>query len=235
MSDAFDFTEMSEDLVAVLESAEALQHHVPDATLVGGSAAARYANHRSSYDHDHVIKDLRERFDLVLEALESDPDWITNRVTPGKIILGQLGDIEAGVRQMIRTVPLEVREVQLPSGNIVRVPTQQEALRIKAYLAVKRNQVRDYLGIAALSHRYGRGNAARALNEIDRYYTDPAMAGTPVADQIVRQMASVRPKDRSTITQLDRYKNIRAPWNNWDHVKTVLLDIASRMERMDYS
>src|SRR5699024_11557848 len=128
---------------------------------------------------------------------------------------------------MIRTVPLEVREVQLPSGNIVRVPTQQEALRIKAYLAVKRNQVHDYLGIAALSHRYGRGNAARALNEIDRYYTDPVMAGTPVADQIVRQMASVRPKDRSTITQLDRYKNIRAPWNNWDHVKTVLLDIAS--------
>lgn len=59
---------------------------------------------------------------------------------------------------MIRTVPLEVLEVQLPSGNTVRVATQQEALRIIAYLAVKRNQVRDYLDIAALSHRYGRGN-----------------------------------------------------------------------------
>lgn len=226
---------MSGDLVAVLESAAHLQREVPDATLVGGSAAAMYANHRASYAHDHVIKDLRERFDAVLEALEADPEWITNRVTPGKIILGQLGDIEAGVRQMIRTVPLEVREVQLPSGNTVRVPTQQETLRIKAYLAVKRNQVRDYLDIAAMSHRYGRGKAARTLNAIDRYYTDPSKTGTPVADQIARQIAHVRPKDASTITQLDRYKGIQAPWTSWSYVQTVLSDVAARMERMDYS
>ena len=235
MGDSPDFDIMSDDLVAVLESAARLQREVPDTTLVGGSAAAMHAHHRSSYDHDHVMKDLRERFDAVLEALEADPEWITNRVTPGKIILGQLGGIEAGVRQMIRTVPLEVREVQLPSGNTVRVPTQQETLRIKAYLAVKRNQVRDYLDIAALSHRYGRGNAARTLSEIDRYYTDPKKTGTPVADQIARQLANLRPKDTSTISQLDRYKGIQAPWTRWSHVEAVLLEVASRMERMDYS
>ena len=76
---------------------------VPDAVLVGGSAAALYAGHRDSYDHDRVLADLRERFDVVLEALESEGEWVTNRVVPGKVILGQLGDIEAGVRQMIRT------------------------------------------------------------------------------------------------------------------------------------
>jgi hypothetical protein len=45
-------------------------------------------------------------------------EWMgTNRVLPGKLILGQLGDIEAGVRQMIRTRPLETTQVTLPSGS----------------------------------------------------------------------------------------------------------------------
>src|ERR1700740_1863383 len=97
----------SPELLAVLESAARLQELVPDAVLVGGSAAALYAGHRDSHDHDHDLADLRDRFDVVLEALESEGEWVTNRVTPGKVILGQLGDIEAGVRQMIRTRPLE--------------------------------------------------------------------------------------------------------------------------------
>src|SRR5579863_10091376 len=86
----------SPGLLAVLESASRLQELVPDAVLVGGSAAALYAGHRDSYDHDHVLADLRDRFDTVLEALESEGEWVTNRVTPGRVILGQLGDIEAG-------------------------------------------------------------------------------------------------------------------------------------------
>lgn len=36
----------------VLESAARFQELVPDAVLVGGSAAALYAGHRDSYDHD---------------------------------------------------------------------------------------------------------------------------------------------------------------------------------------
>lgn len=67
----------------VLESAARLQRIVPDAILVGGSAAAYYAGHRISFDHDHVLTDLRERFDVVLDALEREPDWAMNRVTPG--------------------------------------------------------------------------------------------------------------------------------------------------------
>ena len=46
------------ELVRVLESAARLQEVVPDAVLVGGSAAALWANHRSSFDHDHVLQDL---------------------------------------------------------------------------------------------------------------------------------------------------------------------------------
>ena len=81
--------ERDPELVRVLESAARLQQVVPDAVLVGGSAAAMYAGHRRSYDQDHVLPDLRERFDAVLEAIENEDGWVTNRVTPGKVILGR--------------------------------------------------------------------------------------------------------------------------------------------------
>ena len=44
------------ELVRVLESAARLQEVVPDAVLVGGSAAALWANHRFSYDHDQYCR-----------------------------------------------------------------------------------------------------------------------------------------------------------------------------------
>src|ERR1017187_7494597 len=143
------------DLVRLLEPAGRLQAVVPDAILVGGSAAALWASHRTSFDHDHVLADLNVRFDAVLEAIEATEGWVTNRVAPGKIILGELGDIESGVRQLIRSRPLEVTEVELPSGQKLRVPTPEEILRIKGYLIVRRNQVRDYLDVATLADRYG--------------------------------------------------------------------------------
>ncbi len=105
------------ELVDVLESAARLQQLVPDAVLVGGSAAALYAHHRLSFDHDLVLADLRARFDAVLEALESEGEWVTNRVAYGKVILDQLGNIDAGVRQLIRRAPLEVTTYELPSGQ----------------------------------------------------------------------------------------------------------------------
>ncbi|MGD0683706.1 MAG: helix-turn-helix transcriptional regulator [Streptosporangiaceae bacterium] len=55
-----------------------------------------------------MLGDLAERFDSVLTAIEATDGWVTNRVTPGKIILGELGDIESGMRQLIRREPLEV-------------------------------------------------------------------------------------------------------------------------------
>ena len=80
------------DLDAVLQSGARLQRLVPDAVLVGGSAAAFHARHRDSFDHDHVVRDLEQRFGAVLDALESDPEWVFNRSTPGKIILDELAE-----------------------------------------------------------------------------------------------------------------------------------------------
>jgi hypothetical protein len=221
--------EASPDLLAVLESASRLQQMVPDAVLVGGSAAALYAGHRDSSVHDHVLADLRDRFDVVLEALESEGDWVTNRVVPGKIILGQLGDIEAGVRQLIRTRPLETTQVTLPSGRVLTVPTAQETLRIKGFLIVRRNQTRDYLDVAALSDRYGIGDAAEVLARIDDYYADQHGGGRGVAAQLARQLADPRPKDSSVTGQLDAYRNLAARWTDWGQVRSVGRQLAAEM------
>jgi hypothetical protein len=221
--------EASPDLLAVLESASRLQQLVPDAVLVGGSAAALYAGHRDSYDHDHVLADLRDRFDVVLEALESEGDWVTNRVVPGKVILGRLGDVEAGVRQMIRTRPLETTQVILPSGRVLTVPTAEETLRIKGFLIVRRNQTRDYLDVAALSDRYGIHEAAEVLARIDDYYSDQHGGGRGVAAQLVRQLADPRPKDSSVTRQLDAYRNLVVRWTDWGEVRSVCRQLAAEM------
>jgi hypothetical protein len=220
------------ELLRVLESAARLQKVVPDAVLVGGSAAALWADHRSSYDHDHVLEDLEARFDTVLEAIEATDGWVTNRVTPGKIILGELGDIESGVRQLIRNAPLEVVQVMLPSGQTLRVPTPDEILRIKGYLIVRRNQVRDYLDVAALSDRYGISHAADVLGHMDDYYSDqrgPEAEG--VATQLARQLAAPRPADARTIAQLSQYKGLDARWTDWKNVTDVCRSVAVEMVR----
>ena len=218
------------ELVRVLESAARLQEVVPDAVLVGGSAAALWANHRSSYYHDHVLQDLSARFDAVLEAIEATDGWVTNRVTLGKIILGELGDIESGVRQLIRNRPLEVTEVTLPSGHVLRVPTPDETLRIKGYLVVRRNQVRDYLGVAALSDRYGIAHSADVLGHIDAYHSDQRGPGPQgVATQLARQLADPRPADTRTVQQLGQYKGLDAHWTDWGNVTEVCRSVALEM------
>lgn len=218
------------ELVRVLESAARFQQIVPDAVLVGDSAAALWADHRISHDHDHELEDLASRFDTVLEAIEATDGWITNRVTPGRIILGELGDIETGVRQLIRKVPLEVVEVELPSGQTLRVPTPDEMLRIKGYLIVRRNQVRDYLDVAALSDRYGISHAANVLRHIDYYYSDQRGAQAEgVATQLARQLAAPKPADARTITQLGRYKGLDARWTDWRNVIDVCRSVAVEM------
>ena len=218
------------ELVRLLESAARLQEVVPDAVLVGGSAAALWASHRTSFDHDHVLQDLRDRFDAVLEAIEATDGWVTNRVSPGKIILGELGDIESGVRQLLRSRPLEVTEVSLPSGQVLRVPTPDETLRIKGYLIVRRNQVRDYLDVAALSDKYGIAHAADVLGHIDDYYSDQRGPGPEgVASQLARQLADPKPADARTIGQLGRYKDLDARWADWGNVTGVCRSLAVEM------
>jgi len=215
--------------IALLESAAHLQRLVPGAVLVGGSAAILYADHRESRDHDHVVADLADRFEMVLEAVEEEEGWATNRVTPGKVILGNLDGIEAGVRQMIRKVPLEVTTVQLPDGGEVTVPTAEETLRIKAFLVVRRNQTRDYLDLAALAEHLGVERAAAVLAGIDAYYADQAETKDGISSQLVRQLADPQPADSAVTEQLADYRRLQQRWAEWSAVTDVLSEVAARM------
>jgi hypothetical protein len=214
----------------VLEKAARLQALVPGAVLVGGSAAALHAHHRESRDHDHVVADLAERFDSILENLEALGDWSTVRVAPQKIILGELGGIETGVRQLLRGRPLESTEVQVRGKRLV-VPTAAEILRVKAWLALSRNQTRDYLDIAALADRIGLDEAATVLRGIDDYYADINRRPEAVATQLARQLADPRPRDAEVTAQLSSYKALDPRWHEWSAVKAVLADLAERMVR----
>ena len=103
-------------------------------------------------------------------------------------------------------------------------------LRIKGYLIVRRNQVRDYLDVAALADRYGITYAADVLRHIDTYYSDhrgPEPEG--VATQLARQLANPKPADARTIGQLGRYKGLDARWTDWGNVTDVCRSLAVEM------
>jgi len=118
----------------------------------------------------------------------------------------------------------------LPSGQVLRVPTPDETLRIKGYLIVRRNQVRDYLDVAALADRYGIAHAAGVLRHIDVYYSDQrGPESQDVATQLARQLADPRPADSRTIQQLDRYKGLDARWTDWSNVVGVCRSLAVEM------
>lgn len=221
---------MKPSLEDVLEKAARLQAAVPGAVLVGGAAAALHAHHRESLDHDHVVADLAERFDSILENLEALGDWSMTKAQPGKIILGELGGIETGVRQLLRSRPLESTEIEVQGKRLV-VPTAAEILRIKAWLALSRNQTRDYLDIAALADRIGLDEAAAVLRGIDDYYADVNRRPEAVATQLVRQLADPWPRDVKVTAQLASYKALDSRWHEWSAVKAVLADLAERMVR----
>lgn len=208
----------------VLAASVRLQRLVPDAVLVGGSAAALHVGHRTSFDDDHVIRDLNERFDEVLEALEATDGWVTARVRRPVLILGSLEGVETGIRQLIRQRPLEVEEVATRSGT-VRVPTLREMTRVKAWLILQRNATRDYLDFAALADRLG-PDAPPTVIEMDDYYVDQrGPGGRRVATQVAKQLSEPAPYDLSEI-DLRHYRGLLPRWQEWAEVLTVCRRVA---------
>lgn len=221
---------MSSVLEDVLASAARLQAAVPDAVLVGDSAAAYYAGHRESFDHDHVLTDLTDRYEQVLEAVEATDGWVTSvrASSPPLTILGSLGGIEAGLRQLRRTRPLEVAEVDLPDVGALRVPTLEETLRVKAYLVVMRNQVRDYLDVVALAERSGDA-AVLTLARIDDFYDDRSAGEDSVLTALVQRLSEPAPRDARVTRQLATYKGLDRSWHEWTDVVAACAGLADRL------
>jgi hypothetical protein len=217
----------------VLSSAARLQRILPDAVLVGGTASAIHAEHRFSRDADHVLTDLRSRFDEILKELESVAGWKTARVQRPVQILGSLDGIETGIRQLIRDEPLETMVVDY-RGERLSVPTEREILRIKGVLILKRNATRDYLDFVALADHMGDENVALALQSLDQLYQQDN--GESTLQQLQVQLANALPYDLEE-TELTEYKNLAPKWHEWNtvsaacsHLATVIFDKVCDLE-----
>jgi hypothetical protein len=106
-----------------MTSSPLLRSKIPAAILVGGTAAAVHAVHRIYFDHDHVVKDLAKNYDAAILALESIAGWHIHRRAKGKMVLGNVNKIAAGLRNQRRSAPLETTEVVLGDGRRLRLPT----------------------------------------------------------------------------------------------------------------
>ena len=211
------------DWELVLSSAAHLQRILPDAVLVGGTASAIHAEHRLSRDADHVLTDLRSRFDGVLAQLESVAEWKTARVQRPVLILGNLDGIETGVRQLIRDEPLETRVLEY-HGQSLTVPTEGEILRIKGVLILKRNATRDYLDFVALADHLGDERVALALQSLDKLYQQDN--GESPLQQLQVQLANPVPHDLEEM-ELPEYKNLAPKWHDWGTVKANCAHIST--------
>ena len=215
------------DWETLLAHAAALQAKIPSAILVGGTAAAVHSRHRFSIDHDHVVANLANNYDAAIRALETIAGWRTNRRVKGKMVLGSVSGIAAGLRNLGRSVPLETTEVSVRGGRI-RLPTIGETLRIKTFLVVDRNATRDYLDVAALSLSLGLRKSAMALERMNEIYSEFAGEGGDMLTSALVKLATPDPYDLTDI-DLTEYKGIIAPWNNWRAVQVQCASLAAAM------
>lgn len=216
------------DWETLLAHAALLQAKVPGAVLVGGTAAALHARHRFSVDHDHVIRNLAPNYEKSLAALESIVGWRTKRRIKDKLVLGQINEIDAGLRNQRRFAPLETTEVAVTGGRKLQVPTVEEMLRIKTYLIVDRNATRDYLDVAALSHHLGLPKSAEALVGLTDLYAEFAGEGGDMLTSAVVRLANPDPYDLTEV-DLSEYKGIAAPWTSWRAVEEQCRALATAM------
>jgi hypothetical protein len=150
--------------------------------------AAIHAGRRDSFDQDHVLLDLVDRYETVLEA---------------------------GLRQMRRTRPLETFVLDVGNDWTVVAPTAPEVFRMKAYLVVQRNVVRDYLDVVALADHLGHDAAVEILSDIDTYYTDRSGEWGSVLTSLVVALADPQPFDADVIEELPRYKRLDPRYHDW--------------------
>ena len=210
----------------LLAHAATLQTKVPGAILFGGTAAALHARHRFSLDHDHVIENLGRNYGKAIAGLESIVGWRTNRRIKGKLVLGDVDNVAAGLRNQGRSAPLETMDISISGGRKLKIPTVEEMLRVKTFLVVQRNATRDYLDVAALSHHLGPAASARSLERMSELYAEFAGEGGDMLTTVVVKHASPDPYDLTEI-DLGEYKGIIAPWNDWRAVEDQCRAVAT--------
>ncbi len=142
-------------------------------------------------------------------------------------ITGSLDGYQAGLRNLRRKAPLEIEEITLPSGDVLRIPTIEEVLRTKAFLVVRRNQVRDYLDVAAVGTQMGIKQACATLSNIDSYYSEMTETEGSVVSELIYMLASPNPADTRNRDSLAEYKGVSNDWDSWSRVEATCKELAA--------
>ncbi len=196
---------------------------VPGSVALGGTVCSLYAGHRLSLDIDFVLRDLKSRFEDVLESLEGIPGWVVKRTRPQVMILGNLDGVDVGYRQLRRTAPLDTTELATADGVLV-IPTLEELLRIKAFLACERNATRDFLDFAELSLLLPRARVLEALSVLDEkigWSHRPA-----VALEVVKALVACAPVDESP-HGFSTFRFLSPRVKTWDAARDICRDIGA--------
>jgi hypothetical protein len=209
----------------LLEAAVNFQELLTGSVMIGGSAAAVHLKHRYSFDADHILSDLKENYEEVLDFLEGRDDWETARIHPPKLILGNFQGVETGVRQLRRNRPLETEQIHI-NGKSLTTPTLPEMIRTKGWMIVSRNATRDYIDFAALAKRMGIEDTVEVLSDFDDFYSDLIRGNqaSPIV-QLIRQLAEPKPGDLEQI-DLSQYKGIQTPFDSWDYIVNICEEIS---------
>jgi hypothetical protein len=202
---------------AIIAAGVVAQNLIQDGIAVGGTAASLYAGHRLSNDTDHLLMNLRDKFDEVLDKLGESPEWKTARLKRPVLILGSINGIEVGFRQSKRSVPIETVTVTTPYGDLV-IPTLDEMLGMKAFLSYQRNTVRDFLDFAALSECTSKDEVLASLLKLDDRYGE--LQTHSVRLEVARALSNPKPVDFDEV-DLSHYKALASEWRDWKRAEKI--------------
>jgi len=209
----------------LIEAAANFQELLTGSVMIGGSAVALHLKHRYSFDADHILYDLKENYEEVLDFLEGRDDWETARINPPKLILGNFQGVETGVRQLRRNRPLETEQIHI-KGKSLTIPILPEMIRTKGWMIISRNATRDYIDFAALAKHVGIKEASEVLSGFNDFYSDliRGSQASPIF-QLIRQLAEPKPGDFDQI-DLSLYKGIQPPFDSWEFIQKICEEIS---------
>jgi hypothetical protein len=213
------------ELVEVIRVGVRANHEVPGSVALGGAVCALFAQHRASIDIDFVLTDLKDRFQEVREHLFALPGWQEALFRVPVLILGSLDGIEVGYRQLRCSMPLETQEVETPDGTLL-IPTLEELLRIKAFLAYERNYTRDFVDFAELSCLLELPQVVEALRPLDEKFQwekQPSMIL-----EITKTLLRPDPHDRE-IYGFETLRLLHPKLKTWDEVAAQCHEIGKRL------
>jgi len=213
------------ELATIVRAGVRAGREIAGSIATGGTVCSLYAQHRISVDIDFVLKDLRNRFEDVREHLLDVPGWRENRVRPPVLILGSMDGVEVGYRQLRRSTPIETKEIQTADGPLV-VPTLEELVRIKAFLAYERNYTRDFVDFAELSAVLGENPTIAALSILDEklgWEKQPL-----VLDEVMKALLLCKPRDFQT-HGYETFRWLHPRLKGWHEVEAICKAVGEKL------